>query len=195
MALKPSDSRPPRRRGFSLLEALIVVAIIGLLAGLVVPRLGGMSRREELLVADRVADLLTMFAFRAAAGTQPVAILHDPAQGRIELLIFDIDPADADNKVVWQPDRLSMPVLLPERMQIVDALEDRKDMPSGPWMIASRPGGERPRIGWRLVGDSIAVDMALEPHSLHAWRSDRAAETATRAPRDLDREGEERSPW
>ncbi len=183
------------RRGFSLLEALLVVAIIALLAGLVVPRLGGMTRREEQLVADRVADLMTMFAFRAAAGTRPVGLLHDPDAGRLELLIFDIDAADPEGAEVWQPDRLSMPVLLPERMRIVDAMQDRATLPSSAWLVSSKPGGERPRVSWRLEGDAIEVEMTLEPHALHASRSDRTPESGGRTPRDLDREGEERSPW
>jgi prepilin-type N-terminal cleavage/methylation domain-containing protein len=184
-----------RPRGFSLLEALLVVAVIALLAGLVVPRLGGLQRREERLAADRAADLLTMFAFRSAAGTQPVGLMYDPAEGRLELLIYDVDPTVAEMPVVWQPDRLSMPVLLPESVQIVDATEGRNAMPPGAWMIASRPGGERPRVSWRVAGDAIEVSMVLEPYALHPQRSDRRISAGARAPRDLGREGMDRSRW
>ena len=195
MLAHPSIATTARHRGFSLLEALLVVAVIALLAGLVVPRLGGLQRREERLAADRAADLLTMFAFRSAAATQPVGLMYDPAEGRLELLIYDIDPTIAEMPVVWQPDRLSMPVLLPESVQIVDATEGRNAMPPGVWMIASRPGGERPRVAWRVAGEAIDVSMVLEPHALYPQRSDRQAAGGARAPRDLNREGMDRSRW
>jgi prepilin-type N-terminal cleavage/methylation domain-containing protein len=190
--MRPSAQSP--RRGFSLVEILIVVAVIAILAGLVVPRVGGLKRREESLAVDRVADLLTMFAFRTSAGMQPVGLLHDAEAGRIELLILDIDPSQADMPVVWQPDRLSMPVLLPEGLEIVSASEDLASLPRGDWMIASKPGGDRPRIELRLEGDGVEVDIVLEPHDLAARRSDRS-QLRRREPRDLDEEGLDRDQW
>jgi len=186
--------RPLRRHGFSLVEILIVVAVVAILAGLVVPRIGGLQRREESLAVDRVADLLTMFAFRSSAGMQPVGLLHDAEAGRLELLILDIDPSQADLPVVWQPDRLSMPALLPEGLEVVSASEDLATLPRGDWMIASKPGGERPRIELRLAGESLEVDIVLEPHDLAARRSDRS-QLRRREPRDLDEEGLDRERW
>jgi len=185
---------PSSRRGFSLVEILIVVAVVAILAGLVVPRIGGLKRREESLAVDRVADLLTMFAFRTSAGMQPVGLLHDAEAGRLELLILDIDPSQSDLPVVWQPDRLSMPVPLPAGLEVVSASEDMAVLPRGDWMIASKPGGARPRIELRLEGESVGVEIVLEPHDLAARRSDRS-QLRRREPRDLDEEGLDRERW
>lgn len=181
-------------RGFTLIEALIVVAVIAILAGLVVPRIGGLRRREEGLAVERVADLLTMFAFRTSAGTQPVGLLHDARDRRLELLILDIDPTQDGDPVVWQPDRLSMPVLLPEGLEIAWAREDATTLPEGDWMVASKPGGDRPRIEIRLEGRAIDVDLTLEPYGLAARRSDRQP-PSDRGRRDLDEEGLDRERW
>jgi len=181
-------------RGFSLVEALVVVAVLAVLAGLVIPRMGGVRRREEGAVVDRVADLMTMFAFRSSAGTQPVGILHDAASRSLELVILDIDPTQDGDPLVWQPDRLSMPVLLPDGMDLAEATEDSSLLPEGDWMVTSKPGGDRPRLEIRLAGRALEASVSLEPHALHPRRSDRQVAGA-REPRDLDEEGMDRERW
>ena len=183
-----------RRLGFTLIEALLVVAVLAILAGLIVPRMGGITRRQETVAVDRVADLLTMFAFRSSAGKQPVGLMYDGRSRTFELLILDIDPTQRGDPVVWQPDRLSMPAPLPEGMELAFASEDLSTLPDTEWMIATKPGGERPRIELRLEGQAIAVDLMLEPYALAARRSDRQ-NVAVRERRDLDEEGLDRERW
>ncbi|MFZ9690999.1 MAG: type II secretion system protein [Phycisphaerales bacterium] len=184
----------PRRRGFTLIEALLVVAVLAILAGLIVPRMGGITRRQETVAIDRVADLLTMFAFRSSAGKQPVGLMYDGRNRTFELLILDIDPTQQGDPVVWQPDRLSMPAPLPDGMELRFAREDLSTLPDTEWMIATKPGGERPRIELRLEGQAVEVDLLLEPYALAARRSDRQ-NVAVRERRDLDEEGLDRERW
>ncbi|MFM1890617.1 MAG: hypothetical protein RLZZ565_1374, partial [Planctomycetota bacterium] len=119
----------PPRRGFTLIEALLVVAVLAILAGLIVPRIGGITRRQESVAIDRVADLLTMFAFRSSAGKQPVGLMYDGRTRTFELLILDIDPTQQGDPIVWQPDRLSMPAPLPEGLELAFAREDLATLP------------------------------------------------------------------
>ncbi|MFM7806416.1 MAG: prepilin-type N-terminal cleavage/methylation domain-containing protein, partial [Planctomycetota bacterium] len=51
------------RRGFTLIELIVVSALLAIVAALVVPRLTGMARREADVAAERLAELLSMFAF------------------------------------------------------------------------------------------------------------------------------------
>lgn len=184
----------PPRRGFTLIEALLVVAVLAILAGLIVPRIGGITRRQESVAIDRVADLLTMFAFRSSAGKQPVGLMYDGRTRTFELLILDIDPTQQGDPIVWQPDRLSMPAPLPDGLELAFAREDLATLPDTEWMIATKPGGERPRIELRLEGQAVAVDLLLEPYALAARRSDRQ-NVVVRERRDLDEEGLDRERW
>jgi prepilin-type N-terminal cleavage/methylation domain-containing protein len=184
----------PPRRGFTLIEALLVVAVLAILAGLIVPRIGGITRRQESVAIDRVADLLTMFAFRSSAGKQPVGLMYDGRTRTFELLILDIDPTQRGDPIVWQPDRLSMPAPLPDGLELAFAREDLATLPDTEWMIATKPGGERPRIELRLEGQAVAVDLLLEPYALAARRSDRQ-NVVVRERRDLDEEGLDRERW
>ena len=170
------------------------IAVLAILAGLIVPRMGGITPRQETVAVDRVADLLTMFAFRSSAGKQPVGLMYHGRSRTFELLILDIDPTQRGDPVVWQPDRLSMPAPLPEGMELAFAREDLSTLPDTEWMIATKPGGERPRIELRLEGQAIAVDLMLEPYALAARRSDRQ-NVAVRERRDLDEEGLDRERW
>lgn len=48
MSVEPAGPRPCRQRGFSLVEALVVVALAGLLASVAVPGFGALLERKRL---------------------------------------------------------------------------------------------------------------------------------------------------
>ncbi|CAB1370840.1 type II secretion system major pseudopilin GspG [Denitratisoma oestradiolicum] len=52
------DASPPRQRGFTLIEVMVVVVILGVLAALVVPRI--MSRPDEARTAAARQDIATL---------------------------------------------------------------------------------------------------------------------------------------
>ncbi len=77
-----------RRRGFTLMELLVVILIIGLLTGIVGPRLLGQISRSEVTTAKAQMDAFdkALQAYRVDAGRYPSS-----TQGLVALAV---QPAD-----------------------------------------------------------------------------------------------------
>lgn len=74
--MRPSYLQSARRpRGFTLLELLVVILIIGLLVGIVAPRLMGQVSKSEVTAARAQLDALdkALNAFRLDVGHFPTA--------------------------------------------------------------------------------------------------------------------------
>jgi general secretion pathway protein G len=66
--------RPARARGFTLLEILVVLAIIGLVAGLAISKIGGIYDSAKIQTADlfvRTSVKLPLNAYKIAMGDYP----------------------------------------------------------------------------------------------------------------------------
>ena len=179
---------------------IVVIAVLAVVMAMTVPRLIGREGRVLQLAADRIADLLTMFAQREALSGRPVGIWHDADRHQIVLLILDIDEADPEEPAQWRPDRTVRPVPLPESVDVqrgIAATVDGVLVDISQWPIATEPGKPRPRVEVSLFDDDGRVKIVVLPsHALAPYLlDDKQAVLATRQPVDLDAAGRNREDW
>lgn len=179
---------------------IVVIAVLAVVMAMTVPRLAGRQGRVLQLAADRIADLMTMFAQREALSGRPVGIWHDADRHRIVLLILDIDEADPQEPAEWRPDRTVRPVPLPESVDVqrgVAAIVDGRPVDISQWPVATEPGKPRARVELSLFDDRGRVKTVVLPsHALVPYLlDDRNAVLALREPIDLDAAGRHREDW
>lgn len=83
---RPRLPRPCRRAGFTLFELLVVLVIIGLLAGLIAPRFGGTYGKLPVITAAKDLAALMRFA-RSQAVTQcrPMQVDYLPSSREVSV--------------------------------------------------------------------------------------------------------------
>jgi prepilin-type N-terminal cleavage/methylation domain-containing protein len=194
-ASRPFDGTTPRRilrgsslRGFSLIEVIVVCTMLAVIAVAVIPKVVVVQRQREEKAIVQVEDLLRMYAFRNASGTQQLAIAYDRRSGELALWIKDLNPSDPDGPRVWQQDRLSSAIELPEGMGIEFAAADGAPMLEDAWSIATNPDGSRPRIELEVAGAEKSASLVLETYSATPRRLDDPRAIAREAI-DLDAAG------
>jgi len=93
------------RRAFSLIELLVVVAMLGVAAGLLVPRLAPSRSGSFETEVDAIASVLTAVAQRDAVSSQRLAIEYNPEENELSVLVFQKDPgARNEEDSAWRRD-------------------------------------------------------------------------------------------
>jgi len=195
-ARRHNTDGPALRAAFTMVELIVVVVVLAIAAAAIVPRFTGTATQESSNAVDQVAELLRLFAYRQSLGSQQVALWRDGNDGRIHLLVKDVDPADPDAPPEWRPDRFAAPIALPAGLELAEIRKDDQRIDPVEWTIASVPGGERPKVEIRLVGHGIDSTVVLPTASPSVFRVDAdKPEPFARDVIDLDQAGRDREPW
>lgn len=190
--------RSVRRRGFTLIEVLVVSIVLAIIGALIVPRIAGKSAITAQLGAEQMASMLATFAFRSTLADQPVALIRDGDSGAVEVWVLDINPDRPDLPADWRLDRFSKPLRLPDGVSLSDIRIDGQRLMPDAWRIVATPGVPRPRIEVAITteeeGDEVIV--VLEPRVSSPYFIHAGGTTAVgRVSIDLDREGREKELW
>lgn len=102
MAVTDADGRRRRRQGFTLIEMLVVLAIVALLLTIAVPRyFGSLERSREVVLKTNLKTLrVTIDKFYADKGKFPES-LEELVEQKY-LLAIPVDPI-TDSKSSWLP--------------------------------------------------------------------------------------------
>ena len=188
-------SQPLQRpRGFSLLEIVVVCAILAIVGAMAMPRFLVVERQREEKAITEVEDLLRMFAFRNSIGAQQIGLHYNQSIHEVSLWILDLNPKNPEGPRVWQQDRLSSPVELPDSLVVDGASSDQTEIRDEMWTITSNPDGSRPRIAVSLKGRETSGMIVLDTYSSVPVRTDKEG-SVVRQPIDLDREGRTQDVW
>ncbi len=188
--------RHEAKSAFTLLEVIIVMVIMAILMTITVPRLLDRDERTLQLAADRVADLLTVYAQRDQLSARPAGLFHDAERNWIVLMILDIDPERPGDPARWRPDPSARPVKLPPRIAAggVTVIADGLPVDIQAWPLATEPGQERTAVEITLMDDEGRTrTLALPAHAIAPQRTE--AELLVRTAIDLDAAGRSREDW
>ncbi|MCH2140714.1 MAG: type II secretion system GspH family protein [Phycisphaerales bacterium] len=159
------------RRGFTLIEAIVVTVMVAALAVVLVTRLTGASTRTFDLASEQLGDLVLMYAIRSEFAEEPIGIMVDTERNSVLLMIRRGDRDDGNGG--WVRDPSVREVVLPNTIPVTD-MEFRAD---GDWVdpterpLSSLPGQPRPHIDIMMVSNDPRLErsrrLILMPT---AWR-------------------------
>jgi prepilin-type N-terminal cleavage/methylation domain-containing protein len=202
------------RAAFTLMEAIVVMVIIGILAGVMMPRVLSMGQRQAEQEAKLVRGLLTVAADKASVMHQSVAVDYaeattgDNGRGaRLTIWVQKEDPkvgSDATGaaRVKWEQDRMSEVVEF-SRLRVAQAMQDGGVLSGGKWRVAFAPGRPRPSLELKLEPiasrDGPTWTVTLKPDdtsaTLVAGNEAKAAPAGSSRTVDLDDSGQGDSKW
>lgn len=187
-----------RRRGFTLIEIIVVTVILVIVGAMVIPRMTGRSVVTAQLAAEQTASALAMFAYRSSLSAQPVALRRDPEFGTIEVWLLDVDPEQPDQPPRWRLDRFSKPLTLPAGIVLSQVRINEQPLETQEWQVVATPSMPRPRIELVVASeegdDEIAVILEPRASAPYLAQAGRTTEIV-RVPIDLDSQGRAKELW
>lgn len=191
------------RSAFSMIEIVVVVALLAIVGGVIVPRLVSTGARQAQVEAQAVRAMLSAAAQRDALSNQSMALEFDSANRELSLWVQLTGENEGD--AVWAPAPLVRPVRV-EVGELRSVAIDGRASNARQWRIDFPGGQPRPSVSLLIVfdgsalGGSTAWQVDLPPDATAAiitplpGEGDWRPATSTNGI-DLDATGRRGTPW
>jgi prepilin-type N-terminal cleavage/methylation domain-containing protein len=191
------------RRGFTLIEVIVVTVLMAMLAIVMVSRLTGAANREFDLASERVSDLLLMFAMRSEFADEPVGILLDPDRNSLRLVVRRGERGEFNDG--WEFDNSVQEIRLPHFIEgtSMEFSADGDSVDPSDRPLTNLPGQPRPRIEVTMQSNDdrhprsirfILPSNSWRPIRIDSMRNE-SIEAISRTPVDLDKSGSWQEDW
>lgn len=180
--------------GFTMIEVIVAIVILGVLAGLVSVRFTNSPRRRFNLAVERVEGLLETLAHRQVLGQARMALDYAVDTRELSLLMLALD-ADG-NSLEWRPDPLVETVIFDDEIWLEEVRVDGRSL-GVPFLEEMPLEDVRPAIEVQIgFADNFEI-IELLPHDLRPIRQIDTGSTqdARPYPVDLDESGLGDQPW
>jgi prepilin-type N-terminal cleavage/methylation domain-containing protein len=185
------------RRAFTIIEIIVVITILGIAAGITIPRLVGGASRTVRATGDEAASVLSALARRDAMLSQPIALDYSQDTGLLRVLTLK----QLDRGREWATDRL-LPSADLSNVKLISLRSDQQTYVAEDFRIELDQF--QPRANIELVLSDTTerwfVTVSLSATSLQAAvrdgkPADNAGEGDLPEAVDLDATGKEEQAW
>ena len=181
---------------------MVAVIVLAIIVSITIPRVARTAEREFDNAADRVADLLMMFAQRDNLGQRPVGLYHNHHSERQDWLMLMVLDDEGSGEPYWRRDPYVSAVKLPEVVDgaTLTAYADGeivgiRDLPC---RLQHTPGEDRPtlELDFQSVDGLYRTTLILPPHAVAPRRVEEGDRVLSiRRQYDLDAAGRTREDW
>ena len=184
-------------RAFTLVEMIVVIIMLGVVAGMIIVRLGSNTSRRADVVLTGVSALLETIAHRQTVSSTPIALHWDEERRQMWLDVLRVPRVDGAEDLApeWVRDPLVRPVTFPDDVELRSIELERQPVRRFP--IIFMPEVPRPTIevyvGFDSATDVVALlSFALEP-TIYGSRFGSLDDQPV--PQDLDALGQRENDW
>lgn len=151
----------PPQRGFTLLEILLVVTLLGFVLGIATLNVGGNKARELRLFARHAHAVLQLAAEEAELQSTQLGLRVSDTS--LQFVSFDA----AENSWAAMQDRPLQPLQVPEEVQVALEVEDIPGLEDTP---LSESEALQPQIVFLSSGETTVYSLLLQPARGEAYK-------------------------